>query len=91
MDCDKVYLERDQLVAFLSSVYPSHLALATDAEDGWMYTVCVHSPEGQMAWHIPDHEVESLFGHLDVELNDWDDHTTAEKYLRLEALTKYKT
>lgn len=85
---DKVYRERDRLVAFLSVKYPSHLSKATDAEVGFNYTVCVHTPTGQMSWHIPDHEVDTLFAHLPLQETDWDGHTTDEKYRRLDALTK---
>lgn len=86
MNCDTVYAERDRLVAFLSRLYPAHLAVATDAEPGWNYVVCIHTPAGQMAWHVPDSEIADLFGHLVALPNDWDGHTTDEKYRRLERL-----
>jgi hypothetical protein len=82
-DCDAVYRERDQLVAFLSKLFPAHLAFASDSEPGWTCVVCVHTPSGQMAWHVADREIPELFTHLFVYPNDWDKHTTEEKYERL--------
>lgn len=47
--------------------------------------VCVHTPAGQASWHIPDFEISS-FQHLSIRPNDWDGHTTEEKYERLARL-----
>jgi len=81
---DGAYAERNKLVAFLSHIFPSHLARHTGDpwDDDWRTIVCVHGPFGQMAWHIHYSE-EYLFSHLDWKDNDWDGHTTAEKYERL--------
>ena len=43
--------------------------------------------EWQVSWHIHDSEKE-LFDHLEVKENNWDGHSTHEKYERLKALTK---
>lgn len=89
------YDERNNLVAFLSRLYPSHLAKHPEEdktwENDWRWIVCVHSPAGQMTWHIHDTHLEK-FAHLADNalergnLNDWDGHTTAEKYERLKKL-----
>lgn len=42
----------------------------------------------QASWHIPDHEL-SLFSHLEVKPNNWDGHTTEEKYERLKIAGKH--
>jgi hypothetical protein len=87
MDIDAVYRERDQLVAALSKIYPSHLAWHEDDdwEDGWRNIVCIHLPTGQAAWHISNDEIV-LFDHLHQQKDHWDGHTTDEKYDRLGAL-----
>lgn len=43
--------------------------------------------EWQVSWHIHDKEKE-LFDHLEVRDNNWDGHSTDEKYERLKALTQ---
>jgi hypothetical protein len=86
-EINEVYRERDQLVAFLSRVYPSFLGPASDAEEGWNWIVYVDTPEGQLSWHVPDHELPEFFSHLNKRMvNAWDGHTTDEKYRRLTAL-----
>lgn len=84
---DAVYRERDQLVAFLSRCYPSFLAPSPDAEPGFRWIVFVESPEGQLSWHVADHEVDEFFAHLNKRAAArWDGHTSEEKYRRLLAL-----
>lgn len=85
---DDVYAERDHLVAFLSRLYPAHFSEATDAKPGWQFVVCIHTPAGQLAWHIPDHELGELFWHLSEAPNDWDGHSTELKYSRLMSLVR---
>lgn len=88
---DDAYKERNRLVAFLARLYPAHLAMHHDSPDAstwdpeWRTVVCVHTPAGQMAWHIHVRELP-LFASLHFEANDWDGHTTGEKYARLAAL-----
>jgi hypothetical protein len=86
---DQAYAERDALVCVISKLWPSHI-MAHPPEDKdwdpeWMHIVCVHSPVGQLTWHIHNRELP-MFGHLAVRPNDWDGHTTAEKYYRLSML-----
>lgn len=88
---DNAYKERNLLVAFLTRLYPSHLAMHQDTpgapawDPEWRTVVCVHSPVGQLSWHIHVREL-ALFGGLSFTDNDWDGHSTPEKYLRLATL-----
>lgn len=86
-DCG--YSERNKLVAFLTRIYPAHLAdhPASDAswEDEWRTIVFVDSPAGQLSWHIHVSDAP-LFAHLARGMNNWDGHTTEEKYERLAAI-----
>lgn len=85
---DSAYWERNQLVLFLCKLFPSHLALHDPADKAWEYDwrtiVCVHTPAGQAAWHIhKDERYQFEHAGLKLELNDWDGHTTEEKYKKL--------
>lgn len=86
---DSAYKERNNLVAFLSKLYPSHLCRHSDEdkswEDDWRWIVCIHSPQGQLTWHLHDSDVAS-FRHLVEQESHWDGHTTEEKYKRLAAI-----
>jgi hypothetical protein len=101
---DQAYYERNQLVAYLSRLYPSHLSRHPEGDEDWdrdwMTVVCVHigvQPrpigdsifvelvEENLCWHIHDSEVP-LFFHLEWGDNDWDGHSTVEKYQRLARL-----
>jgi len=84
-----VYTERNALVCALSKLYPSHLADHPAWDEGWdpewLNVVCIHGPTGQMTWHIHRLELDN-FEHLPRHPNDWDGHTTEEKYARLKQL-----
>lgn len=83
---DQAYWERNQLVVLLSKIFPAHLAKHpesdTNWENDWRTIVCIHFPSGQGSWHIHDSEV-GFFSHLELKSNDWDGHTTEEKYKRI--------
>jgi len=83
------YTERNQLVAFLSKVYNSHLCRHPESdktwENDWRWIVCIHSPNGQLTWHIHDAE-KRHFKHLNVKPEHWDGHTTPQKYNRLKRI-----
>lgn len=83
------YTERNALVAALSKLWPSHLAThpADDAhwDPQWRTIICLHSPVGQLTWHVHDSE-RALFAHLLPGMSHWDGHTTDEKYARLSLL-----
>lgn len=89
---NQVYHERDQLVAALTKVFPSHLAIDETLprlQQDWRYIVCVHLRTGQATWHIHEDELP-LFAHIENETRSqhWDEHDTAEKYRRLNALPR---
>lgn len=82
--------ERNLLIAALARVWPSHLSetkkreahRSTDVNRKWV--VCIHSPAGQLAWHLTNEEATSeLFKWLEKRENDWDGHKAAEKPERL--------
>lgn len=89
---DNAYRERDQLVAVLSKVWPSHLTADSSVDDPageWYNVVCIHTPAGQATWHIHVSEL-GMFDHLRgnaesrlTACEGWDGHTTEEKYERL--------
>lgn len=81
---DVAYRERARLVAFLTRVYPAHWA--EDPESPGWPVICVHSPAGQLCWHIGPDDVHLFPPGLDTRENDWDGHSTEEKYGRLARL-----
>lgn len=84
---DSVYRERAHLVAYLAAAYPS--AMKVDfAEPDWP-VVYIQTPRGQLSWHVARDDLP-LFAHVPWDHDDkwtWDNHTTEEKYARLDALT----
>lgn len=77
-----VYRERAHLVGLLTTLHPSHLE--PDAE--WP-VVFVNLPTGQATWHIAKADLD-LFTHVRTDLvEDWDGHTTEEKYARIRQYT----
>jgi len=87
VDKDGAHLERNRLVAVLTSLFPSGIA-RTDIP-GWLpeWHGCVYIdlPTGQASWHYHDSQAH-LFAHLPPYTKPWDGHTTDEKYARLAAL-----
>lgn len=87
---DDAYTERNRVVAVLSKLWPSHLARHpeedTTWERDWMTIICLHSPVGQLTWHVHDSQ-RFLFAHLSEGAAHWDGHTTKEKYRRLESVS----
>lgn len=83
------YAERNKLVAYLASQFPSGIKRTEiagwDAE--WHGCVYIDTPVGQMSWHYHDREAD-LFAHLPPYDGEWDGHTTEQKYERLAALGK---
>lgn len=84
---DAAYTERNRLVAVLARLYPSHLADHRDEEGAhwdpeWRTVIFIQSPAGQLSWHLHDSDVP-LFGGLPRGPNEWDGHTTEEKYARV--------
>jgi len=84
-----LYRERAHLLAYLSAEYVSRMAVNDSDAPGWT-VLYIHTPQGQMAWHIHSDDLD-LFDHvLYAELEDtlvqWDGHDTIEKYKRLHSL-----
>ena len=90
---DQAYRERNCLVRFLTSLYPSYMGkhVGDDWEDDWRNVVFIQTPAGQMSWHIHDTEVAAFAGLPTAEGAGvgWDGHTTEEKYARLEELGRH--
>ena len=99
---NQAYKERDMLVCALSKIYPSFLTKHPKEdktwEKDWRNIVVINIPvrrrigvypdfpeDMQLTWHIHKSELK-LFSHLEQGLNEWDGHTTEEKYRRLECL-----
>jgi hypothetical protein len=93
MDCDDVYLERNQVVAALAAC-ALRLGwragvLLTDIlgwEPEWQGCVYIDLPTGQVSWHYHDSQAD-LFAFLPPYDGTYDCHSTAEKYARVTALT----
>lgn len=87
---DGAYAERNQLVAALTKVFPSHLTRHKETpgetwDNQWLNVACIHLPAGQATWHIHISEL-GWFSHLQgIELvcQGYDGYTTEEKYQRL--------
>jgi hypothetical protein len=91
---DGVYHERNRLVALVSALFPASLERHPEDdkewENDWRWIVFIDLPTGQASWHINDKELP-LFDHLPrVEGRVWDNHSTEEKYERIEKLTRKK-
>lgn len=86
---DAAYTERDRLVQALSKLFPSYLCRHPESDElwdaDWRWIVVVQLPTGQASWHIHDSE-RGWFDHLEVRANQWDGHSTEEKYARLSRL-----
>jgi len=87
---DGAYSERNKLVAFLASLYPSSLERHPDEdtewEDDWRWVVYIDLPNGQASWHLHDSELSQFDGLPRLQGRVWDGHTTEQKYERLAAL-----
>jgi hypothetical protein len=84
---DGAYLERNQLVALLSKVFPAgkkKTAIEGWSED-WHGCVYIDLPTGQASWHYHDSQAY-LFDHLPQYKGAWDGHSTDEKYARIAAI-----
>jgi len=81
---DGAYTERNRLVAFLASIYPSGVKKTAIPgwDEAWHGCVYIDFPIGQASWHFHDNEAH-LFAHLPPYDGEWDGHTTEEKYERL--------
>lgn len=88
---DFAYMERNMLVAYLASVYPSGIR-RTDIpgwDPEWHGCVYIDTPVGQMSWHYHDSQAP-FFANLPPYTKEWDGHTTEQKYERLGELRLIK-
>ncbi len=82
-----VYTERNRLVAFIASMFPSGIK-ETDIpgwDKEWHGCVYIDLPNGQASWHYHESQA-NMFAHLPRYEGEWDGHTTEEKYNRIAAL-----
>jgi len=92
---NKIYRERNSLVAVLAKLYPSYRAVHEESdtswEKDWRNIIVIKIPVNnglerewkQCSWHIHDSELPD-FAHLRLETNHvWDGHTMEVKYERL--------
>lgn len=87
---ERAFYERNQLVSALTKLFPSYRSIHMDTENmgkSWTNIVYVELPTGQASWHIHDDDLV-FFEHLQLKANNWDGHTTAEKYNRLRDLSR---
>lgn len=91
---DAVYDERNRCVAAMSVMaqllrWPCGLGKHSEQDATWdrewMNIVFIDLPTGQASWHIHDRDLR-LFAHLPPYTKQWDGHSTAEKYDRLERI-----
>lgn len=86
---DDVYRERARLVAYLAAQFPAVIAYSDPNEPDWP-VIYVDTPAGQLSWHLSRTD-RDLFPHVPSVMPDdpraqWDQHTTDEKYQRIEQL-----
>ncbi len=82
-----VYYERNQLVSYLSKIFPAwlenHKMEDTLWENDWRNIVFIQFPEGLFSWHFHDDEL-IYFSHLTFKEGDsWDGHSVKTKYEKL--------
>jgi len=78
---NNAYKERNQLVALLSTVFPSGKAKTAIEgwDEAWHGCVYIDFPWGQASWHYHTDD-EWMFEHLTPYTKQWDGHTTDAKY-----------
>ena len=78
---NNAYKERNQLVALLSTVFPSGKAKTAIEgwDEAWHGCVYIDFPWGQASWHYHTDD-EWMFEHLPQYTMQWDGHTTDAKY-----------
>ncbi|MEX5636528.1 hypothetical protein [Parafrankia sp. FMc2] len=81
---DAAYRERAQLVSYLARVFEAHWAI-DESEPEWP-VICIHTPAGQLCWHVDRADMNLFPSGLENQPSDWDGHSTEEKYARLAQL-----
>lgn len=92
---DNAYLERNKCVALMARMaLKLGLIVAVTRTDikewseDWHGCVYIELPTGQVSWHFHDSQAY-LFNGLPQKEHKWDEHTTPEKYDRVEAAFKW--
>ena len=84
---DEVYSERNALVlafAVLAEQQGWPVWVRPDPQMGWLWPIVfIHTPTGQVSWHIHKDDLADAGVMWPDRDEDWDGHTTAEKYARL--------
>lgn len=81
---DAAYRERAHLVAHLARMHEAHWSV-DEAEPEWP-VICIHTPAGQLCWHVNRADMNLFPSGLEKRPSDWDGHSTEEKYTRLAQL-----
>lgn len=92
---DAAYAERNQVVALLARMGPGLSTCSAwvaehrdepgqDWDPEWRTVVFIGLPTGQASWHVHD-SVKHLLRGVPPGENNWDGHTTEEKYRRVNA------
>ena len=78
---NNAYRERNQLVALLSTLFPSGKAKTAIEgwDEAWHGCVYIDFPWGQASWHYHTDD-EWMFERLPPYTEEWDGHTTEAKY-----------
>ena len=78
---NSAYRERNQLVALLSTLFPSGKAKTAIEgwDEAWHGCVYIDFPRGQASWHYHTDD-EWMFERLPAYTKPWDGHTTEAKY-----------
>lgn len=81
---DEAYKERNLLIGLLSKFLPAWVAKDPKESPPWDNVVYIITPNGQCSCHIHQRELVN-FSHLEgiTPLEEYDGHTTQEKYDRL--------
>lgn len=87
---ERAYADRNELIAVLTRLWPSHVMPVTgplsSLKDG-RAVLCIHSPAGQLAWIISTEEADETFAALPrLAENHWDKATRAQRSERLAML-----
>ena len=80
------YKERNQLVALLSTCFPSGKAKTAIEgwDEAWHGCVYIEFPWGQASWHYHNSDAW-MFEHLPPYNKQWNGHTTEQKYAGIAA------
>ena len=89
---NNAYRERNQLVALLSTLFPSGKAKTAIEgwDEAWHGCVYIEFPWGQASWHYRADD-EWMFEHLPQYTKPWDGHTTEAKYAAIAAAIRARS